>query len=92
MNLTSRVAASGRERYEDKTCVCDFVIKTQRWYQSTAVFTHFLIVRCLVKLSLCLLECKTQDCDDKIDLLKPHIAKEKQEALSRDMMAAEMSI
>ena len=47
MNLTSRVAASGRDRYEDKTCVCDFVIKTQRWYQSTAVFTHFLIVRCL---------------------------------------------
>ena len=58
----------------------------------TAVFTHFLIVRCLVKLSLCLLECKMQDCDDKIYLLEPHIAKEKQEALSRDMMAAEMSI
>ena len=86
MNLISRVAASGRDRYEDKTCVCDFVIKTQRWYQSTAVFTHFLIV------SLCLLDGKMQDCDDKIDLLKPHIAKEKQEALSRDMMAAEMSI
>ena len=45
-----------------------------------------------IKLSLCLLDDKMQDCDDKIDLLKPHIAKEKQEALSRDMMAAEMSI
>ena len=45
-----------------------------------------------IKLSLCFLDGKTQDCDDKIDLLKPHIAKEKQEALSRDMMAAEMSI
>ena len=45
-----------------------------------------------IKLSLCLLDGKMQDCDDKIDLLKPHIAKEKQEALSRDMMAAEMSI
>ena len=39
-----------------------------------------------------LLDDKMQDCDGKFDLLKPHIAKEKQEALSRDMMAAEMSI
>ena len=45
-----------------------------------------------IKLSLCLLDDKMQDCDDKIDLLKPHIAKEKQEALRSDMMAAEMSI
>ena len=48
--------------------------------------------RSSIKLRLCLLDGKMQDCDDKIDLLKPHIAKEKQEALSRDMMAAEMSI
>ena len=45
-----------------------------------------------IKLSLCLLDDKMQDCDDKIDLLKLHIAKEKQEALRGDMMAAEMSI
>ena len=43
MNLISRVAASGRDRYEDKTCVCDFVIKTQRWYQSTAVLRTSLL-------------------------------------------------